>query len=649
MTTDNSVIASRKGLTAAAYPSPVVGVRGQSEAAGGTNASRDSTRAERPDWVTVLEALYPRWRALGFGISLWSDSGVLLSLDADGPQLWRLLFATPNKLKQHVGETLRQFTPASGVNKGHEIIDLQSGIGAIQISGLPLLLGSRVIGWCVAGVADRQCGDTEDCARWCDRFQLDQLVVANAMAAGPACPPDVRGAAIELLAEGISNKLTLRNQELELAGLAGHLGTAYEELNLICRLGSEMSFSRALVDVLADVAEHTLVSSRAACVAFLLKDGNSPEEREDKMTTPIACLEPVWDAPNARMASRSGSLKCVGLHGTNKPSIPTLERIAECLCNERENGRDFVIANNVGGRPEFANLNPSFRHCVVFIMQSGAGPIGVFMAIDCTDGGDFSTTDVNLLHAVADRVAAYLMNQRLYAGASELLYGFLHAMVSSIDAKDPYTCGHSSRVAHMSRMLAEGLGWAGPQCHRAYLAGLLHDVGKIGVSDVILCKPGKLSTEEFAALRKHPEIGARIMARIPQLETLRPAILHHHERMDGNGYPHGLKGEAIPVVARMICLVDALDAMTTTRTYRPLLTADVAIEEIRRCSGTQFDSALVKKLLELEVPKVLTQAHLFAGTHLDEGGHTESVGDPDWSARLVEYSKELVGSAVNTW
>src|SRR5437764_14234975 len=129
------------------------------------------------------------------------------------------------------------------------------------------------------------------------------------------------------------------------------------------------------------------------------------------------------------------------------------------------------------------------------------------------------------------------------------------------------------------------------------MAGLLHDVGKIGVPEAVLQKTGRLTPEEFDEIKKHPEIGARILRDVKQLEDILPGVLHHHERYDGRGYPSGLAGENIPRMGRIICLADCFDAMTSSRTYRKALPLEVALTEIRRCSGTQFDPVLSEAFL----------------------------------------------------
>jgi len=172
--------------------------------------------------------------------------------------------------------------------------------------------------------------------------------------------------------------------------------------------------------------------------------------------------------------------------------------------------------------------------------------------------------------------------------------GLMHSLTSAVDAKDAYTCGHSERVALLSRHVAKELGISDSEVEQIYIAGLLHDVGKIGVPESVLQKTGKLTNEEFDLMKKHPEIGAKILQDVRQIQQIIPGVLHHHERYDGNGYPARLAGEDIPLMGRIICLADCFDAMTTNRTYRRALPIEVALAEIRRCAGTQFDPRLRK-------------------------------------------------------
>lgn len=175
--------------------------------------------------------------------------------------------------------------------------------------------------------------------------------------------------------------------------------------------------------------------------------------------------------------------------------------------------------------------------------------------------------------------------------------GAIRALATALDARDPYTAGHSERVSHFSVAIARQLDLVPYETEVIRLGALLHDIGKIGVSDVILTKPGRLTDEEYESIKQHPGLGARILRSVPFLTPHIPIVELHHERPDGRGYPHGLKGDDIPLEARIVHVADAYDAMTTARAYRHAMSPAEAIRELWRCSGTEYDVELVRALV----------------------------------------------------
>ncbi|MFA6147951.1 MAG: HD domain-containing phosphohydrolase [bacterium] len=173
----------------------------------------------------------------------------------------------------------------------------------------------------------------------------------------------------------------------------------------------------------------------------------------------------------------------------------------------------------------------------------------------------------------------------------------IDAMIKALEAKDLYTRGHSQRVTLYSLAIAKELGMTGEELEDLRRASVLHDLGKIGVREAVLNKPGKLTAEEFEEIVRHPETAVRILEPIPFFRPLLPSILHHHERFDGKGYPARLAGSNIPFASRIMAVADTFDAMTSTRAYRKALPVADAIAEIRRCSGTQFDPDIVPAFL----------------------------------------------------
>ena len=182
----------------------------------------------------------------------------------------------------------------------------------------------------------------------------------------------------------------------------------------------------------------------------------------------------------------------------------------------------------------------------------------------------------------------------------ELFYKTIKSIASALDAKDPYTHGHSMRVTLYSIILAKELNVSEAQLESIEMAGLLHDVGKIAIPQSILCKPGRLTDDEFVIMKSHPSNSEKLIASIKKLHDVSAVIKHHHERWDGNGYPDRLAGENIPFIARIIAIADTYDAMTSTRSYRKALDHDIAIDEIQKCAGTQFDPQLAQKFVEIE-------------------------------------------------
>lgn len=179
------------------------------------------------------------------------------------------------------------------------------------------------------------------------------------------------------------------------------------------------------------------------------------------------------------------------------------------------------------------------------------------------------------------------------------IHQFSESLGNAIDAKDPYTERHSLEVAEISRILALSLGLDTDAANIIHIAGHLHDIGKIGVPDAIIHKQGPLTEPERLFVRRHPEIGADILRPVREIAAsgICEMVLHHHERYDGKGYPFGIKGEAIPMGARIIAVADSLSAMTGNRTYRAAKNFDAALDEIVRCADTQFDPSIVTALL----------------------------------------------------
>jgi len=208
-------------------------------------------------------------------------------------------------------------------------------------------------------------------------------------------------------------------------------------------------------------------------------------------------------------------------------------------------------------------------------------------------GVRFDNRTALLMESAASVLAMHAHNQRLFDEQQETLLGTVRSLVNTIDTKDRYTWGHSDRVAQIARALAEEYGLSESECEKIYLAGLLHDIGKIGVRDEILSKPGRLTAEEYDEIKAHPEYGYQILKHLSQLQHVLPGVLHHHESWDGTGYPNRLAEFEIPLAARILAVADAYDAMTSDRPYRKGMSSQKAREILQHGSGQQWDSDVV--------------------------------------------------------
>ena len=216
--------------------------------------------------------------------------------------------------------------------------------------------------------------------------------------------------------------------------------------------------------------------------------------------------------------------------------------------------------------------------------------IGVIEVLNKLDGGDFSEQDLEALVSVAATTAIAIENVRLHRTVLNAYKSTIKALAATIDAKDPHTRGHSQRVTQYALLGAAALSLSPEESEVLEYAGILHDMGKIGIAESILTNPGPLTAEEWKIMRRHPLTGANILKEIPFLEKARKLVLHHHEKYDGSGYPDGLRGKDIPLGARLLAVADAYEAMTSPRPYRERpLSHKEALGELKRNMGTQFD------------------------------------------------------------
>ena len=261
------------------------------------------------------------------------------------------------------------------------------------------------------------------------------------------------------------------------------------------------------------------------------------------------------------------------------------------VVNRPEKDRRFL--KEVDGKTKFKT-----RNLLCVPIKAKKKVIGVLEAVNKRTGEGFNNDDLSLLNSLADQVAIALDNARLYRELEETFFQTAESLAEAIEKRDPYTGGHTRRVGKYSLAIARHLKLNRLERKWLKIASALHDIGKIGIEDRILKKPEQLSREEFDAIKLHSNMGAEILRHIRHLKEIIPGVKYHHEKVDGKGYPDGLKGEKIPVLAKIVAVADTYDAMTTDRPYRAALSREAAVLELRRCAGTQFDRKVVRAFIE---------------------------------------------------
>lgn len=292
-----------------------------------------------------------------------------------------------------------------------------------------------------------------------------------------------------------------------------------------------------------------------------------------------------------------GLLRLRSAVGVQERDIPLAGTIYERAVSER----NYVLAGPGEPNPHTgAPLTSSFL-AIPFMMSNEV--FGIISLSGKDDGAAFTQDEVSLALTFVKKAAQRIENNALYDVLYHNLFNTLRSLVNSIEARDSYTRQHSERVTACAVQIGEAMNLSAEERDAIRFGGYLHDIGKIGVRDTVLLKPGVLTSEELSEIRLHPVIGGNIIKPIRFFPKEREMILHHHERFDGRGYPQGLEGERIPLNARILAVADTYDAMTTSRPYRAARTHALAVEELNRCAGTQFDAAVVKAFFQTGMGK----------------------------------------------
>jgi putative nucleotidyltransferase with HDIG domain len=425
---------------------------------------------------------------------------------------------------------------------GPSVVAVGTFVTANSASGLQLSRAADLLGL-----------ETQDCAEWIRRqtcWTPDALLRLGHLAA------------LQLLADG-----RLKSLEQEVRSLSLHLAANYEEISLLYQLTQNLKLS-SKADELATLAVEWLAEVLPA-ESFAIQ------------------LMPKAGATNAASPAEPTLITCGPCPLSNEDLAEIIEQF------EMTPGkRPLIVNRRTTQLPSWRW--PEARELIMVPLAEGANCFGWLVACNHSSDGEFGTVEASLLSSVGAILGIHSGNSELYQQQREFFAGVVRALTSAIDAKDPYTCGHSDRVARVSVRLAEELGCNRKQVDTIYLSGLLHDVGKIGIDDNVLRKPGKLTEAEYEHIKTHAEIGFKILKDIQQLDDVLPVVLHHHEQWDGKGYPHGLAGESIPQLARIVAVADSFDAMGSDRPYRKGMCEEKLDCILRDGAGKQWDAAVIE-------------------------------------------------------
>ncbi len=430
----------------------------------------------------------------------------------------------------------------------------------------------RRIGYLVGFAFEPKAIGDESFLAGCQSAELDAIITAEQFET--IAVHDARGIGrfAQLIQWASEDLLSMRGADDALGSFSAQLTEAYEEIALLYKLGHAMNAitqPQKFVQMMIEELQVTL-PYRWSAVGFI--------ERGLDAVALAGRLDISGDSPEPHDSMR--------------------ERFARLLAVIPTEGPTMI---KPGGRwSDIFDMVDSVL--LVHPFQVGGKLAGAIVAADkFGEDTEVSSADMKLLDAACEHLSILLENAGLYENQHAMFIGTLRALVESIDAKDPYTSGHSERVAHLARQLAVAAGHSEEIAERVWICGLVHDVGKIGVPEAVLCKPGRLTDDEFDLIRAHPEIGHRILKDIPQMADVLPGVLSHHERWDGKGYPNNIASDELPLFARLIGLADSFDAMSSTRTYRSAMPREKVLAEIRRCAGSQFDPVLAPIFADLDL------------------------------------------------
>jgi HD-GYP domain-containing protein (c-di-GMP phosphodiesterase class II) len=459
------------------------------------------------------------------------------------------------------------------------------GPAAEQLKALVVPLGEGIAGWVAKNAQSALSEDVSKDHRFTGSIAKQVNVKPQGILAVPLKGRRGMLGVVEVLHPEGRTAFTIEDL-WALEGLANQMGVVVENAKLFTVHNEEIRRLEALTSA-SSVVNSTLDLKQLLKLVMELAARTLRAEASSILLKDRASGDLLFDVATGEAADRVQTIR-----------VPRGQGIAGHVA---ESGESLLVPD-CGKDPRFfkaADEKSKFvtRNIIAVPLVARGETIGVVEVLNRLGGGTFTPEDLSLLQALAHQSAVAIQNAQLFQDVQESFLATVKALAQAVDAKDSYTAGHSSRVTLYSTIIAEELGAGEEVVRKVRLAGLLHDVGKIGIRDSVLGKPGQLTEEEFGIMKSHPTVGEHILKPVLQLAEVIPGVVSHHERFDGRGYPKGLKGEEIPLLGRIIGVADAFDAMTSDRVYRPRLSDEVALAELKKHSGTQFDSRVVKAFL----------------------------------------------------
>ncbi len=512
-----------------------------------------------PAAVVAVQDELRRWLPGSF-VVVDADTGAVLG---DCPRLVTL----------DAWEWWRDLARAATLRGKPELLD---EIGPVGIFAAPLPRAASTP-WVAVGIAPiRAARADESLAPVAQLLGASDEAAARWLAEHESMSPAAFARLAVLVAAKIESDLACQNLQNEADALAVQLTAQHEEIGLLYRLTQNLKLTRRkdelcrlALDWLADV-----LPARAIAIQ----------------------LAPTGEMGPVHKPGHDSSLWLT--RGDAPLSSEEFSKLIEHLGLDRETHSTAMHAP-IGADTAWPQAN--VRQMLVAPLGEGPHLFGYLAAFNHVDDAEFGAVESNLMSSVAAILGIHGGNIELYRQQREFLAGVVRALTSAIDAKDSYTCGHSERVADVAVQIGRELAFDKEQLSTLYLSGLLHDIGKIGIDNQVLNKPGPLTPEEFEHIKTHSEIGYRILKDLKQLDQVLPVVLHHHEQWDGRGYPRQLAGEDIPLLARIVAVADAFDAMGSDRPYRPGMNWEKIRGIFAAGAGKQWDAQIVEAFMRTRV------------------------------------------------